>query len=41
MLMNSYGIFKRTMNLPLFHPYYINYGYNKVNYYKVLTTMGI
>ena len=40
-ILYSYGIFKRTINLPLFHPYFINYGANKEQYYNVLNTMGI
>ena len=35
-----YGVIKRTVNTPLFHPYYINYGSNKVDFYRVLNTMG-
>ena len=35
-----YGIIKRTKNLPLFHPYYINYGGNKEEFYLILNTMG-
>ena len=38
-LLTRYGIFKRTINLPLFHPYYINYGRNKEDFYRVLNTM--
>ena len=36
-----YGIFKRTIDLPLFHPYFMNYGGNKESFYDVLNTMGI
>ena len=39
-LMEPYGIIKRTMNTPLFHPYYINYGGDKEDFYRVLNTMG-
>ena len=35
-----YGVFKRTRNLPLFHPYFINYQGNKEHYYNVLNTMS-
>ena len=35
-----YGIIKRTKNLPLFHPYYLNYGGNKEEFYLILNTMG-
>ena len=34
-------IFKRTKELPLFHPYFINYMGNKLHYYTVLNTMSI
>ena len=39
-LMYSYGIFKRTQRLPLFHPYFIDYGGNKEFFYLMLNTMG-
>ena len=38
--MEPYGIFKRTTNTPLFHPYFINYGQNKEQFYNVLKTMN-
>ena len=36
-----YGIFKRTLNTPLFNPFFINYGGNKEEFYNVLNTMGM
>ena len=30
-----YGVFRRSVMTP-FHPYYINYGYNKVFFYRQL-----
>ena len=40
MISNRYGVFKRTRNLPLFYPYFINYQGNKEHYYNVLNTMS-
>lgn len=40
-LTSRYGVFKRARNLPLFHPYFINYGGNKEQYFNVLNTMGM
>ena len=31
-----YGVFRRSVMTPFFHPYYINYGYNKVFFYRQL-----
>ena len=39
-MIDRYGIIKRTKNLPLFHPYYLNYGGNKEEFYLILNTMG-
>ena len=39
-MIHRYGIIKRTKNLPLFHPYYLNYGGNKEEFYLILNTMG-
>lgn len=39
LLINRYGIIKRTINTPLFNPYFINYGRDKEDFYRVLNTM--
>ena len=31
-----YGVFRRSVMTPFFHPYYISYGYNKVFFYRQL-----
>ena len=33
---SRYGIFKRSKQLPLFHPYFYNYGRNKEEFYRTL-----
>lgn len=40
-LLYRYGVFKRTPQTPLYHPYFINYGKDKEDFYRVLNTMGI
>ena len=35
-----YGVFRRSVMTPFFHPYYINYGYNKVEYVENLRQAG-
>ena len=38
--MNRYGIFKRTMSIPLYNPYFVNYGGDKEFFFFELNTLG-
>lgn len=29
-----YGVFRRSAINPIFHPYYINYGYDKIEFFN-------
>ena len=39
--MEPYSVIRRSKIVPLFHPYYINYGFNKVEMFSRLTFLSI
>ena len=38
--MEPYSVIRRSADTPIFHPYYINYGYNKVELISRLTILS-
>ena len=38
--MEPYSVIRRSKVVPLFHPYYINYGFNKVEMFSRLTYLS-
>ena len=38
--MEPYSVIRRSIKVPLFHPYYINYGFNKVEFFSRLTNLS-
>lgn len=39
-VMEPYSILRRSKNNPIFHPYFINYGYNKIELMNRMTFLS-